>query len=53
MRIAKLFMYFMIPFKDTCNRNLVTKAINHSSKKLKMPKTLIQNESGLTIYNTN
>ena len=40
MMAAKLFIYFMIPFKDTCNKNLVTKAIIHSSKKPKMPKTL-------------
>ena len=32
MRTAKLFMYFMIPFKDTCNKNLVTKTIYHSFK---------------------
>lgn len=26
MKAAKLFMYFMIPFEDTYNRNSVTKA---------------------------
>lgn len=32
MRAAKLFVYFMIPFKDSCNKHLVTKGINHSFK---------------------
>lgn len=41
MRVAKLFMYFMIPSEDAYNRNSVTKAIVHSNKKPKMPKTLI------------
>lgn len=45
MRVAKLFTYFVIPSEDTFNRNSVTEAIIYSNKK---PKTLIQNESGLT-----
>lgn len=44
MRVAKLciyiYIYFMIPFKVTNNRNLVTKTIIHSHKKPTMPKTL-------------